>query len=120
MHRHVRSLLWMGNDCLRLAAHRKRVRGASQARMPKVSRGVAALAEGPVSERPSMFDLNLPCDDCGKNLAQVHTCMTCCENGRAAHEALVEALEGILRITDRKHVAWDKARAALELARGKT
>lgn len=34
-----------------------------------------------------------------------------------SHEALIEALEGILAITDRKHVAWDAAHAALELAR---
>ncbi len=31
---------------------------------------------------------------------------------------LYEALEGILAITDRDHVAWDKAHAAMEKARG--
>lgn len=35
-----------------------------------------------------------------------------------SHPDLVEALEGILAITDRNHVAWDKARSALNKARG--
>lgn len=36
----------------------------------------------------------------------------------ASAPALYEALDGILAITDRNHVAWEKARAALRQARG--
>ena len=36
----------------------------------------------------------------------------------AASPELLEALDGILAITDRDHVAWDKARAAIAKAKG--
>lgn len=37
---------------------------------------------------------------------------------RNAAPELLEALEGIIAITDRKHVAWDKAHVAIKLAKG--
>lgn len=36
-----------------------------------------------------------------------------------AFDDLLEALKGILAITDRNHVAWDTARAAIAKAEGK-
>lgn len=38
----------------------------------------------------------------------------------AAAPDLLEALKGILTITDRNHVVWEKARAAIAKAEGKT
>lgn len=41
-------------------------------------------------------------------------------NGKliAAAPELLEALEGVIALSDRKHDAWDKARAAIAKARG--
>lgn len=41
-------------------------------------------------DRPSMFDLNLPCDSCGKNLAAIHVCGGCNDTLRAQNARLRE------------------------------
>ncbi len=66
----------------------------------------------------------MKCDDC-ENEAGIYICTGCWTTSTDAPARLMdaapdllEALKGILRITDRKHVAWDKARAAIAKAEG--
>jgi hypothetical protein len=46
--------------------------------------------------------------------------MNACASVMAAAKELYEALTEVVALSDRKHDAWDKARAALAKARGET
>ena len=59
------------------------------------------------------------CIGSGKELDDIAICAENNAHLIAAAPDLYNALEEVIRISDRKHDAWDKAKAAIAKARGK-